>query len=81
MGDWAENGDWAVNGDWAGILAGDSILKIQLETAQASESDLRIFGTPLLKEISETIQLSESDLNVIELAPTGHTGWGIPIGI
>lgn len=59
-----------------------AILKLESESVQLSESDLKGIEVQILKQVSESIQLSESDLKVVEVAPTtGHTGWGIPIGI
>lgn len=58
-----------------------AIVKVEGESVEVSESDLTTKGVALTKIEGESTQVSESGLKVVEIASTGHTGWGIPIGI
>lgn len=74
---------WSFHGDtfWTGPSTIWDLIKVQSEGLDLSETDLRIFGDTLVKILSESVELPESDLNVKKPALSGHTGWGIPIGI
>lgn len=58
-----------------------ALLRQVVESIELSEADLTSLGAALVKIVSESSEISESDLSLVEAAPTGFTGWGLPIGI